>query len=138
MNSITVVGNLCADPTMETIGSQLACKFRVAAQNKHKTPEGTYESNFYSCILWGKRGETIAKYFKKGNKICIRGDLTLRSYVDNTGVNRTSADINVDDFDFVESAASRTATAQAAPAPAAPAAPAAPQFTAVETDDLPF
>lgn len=144
MNKIFASGRLAADPTLVTTNSgQQACKFRLAATNRHRNEDNTYGTNWYNCTAWGKRAETISKYFHKGGRINIEGDLVIRDYVDKNGAQRTSVDIEVSDFDFVDAANTAPQAAQpAAPVvqtrPAAPAYnPPAPAYAGVPDDDQP-
>lgn len=115
MNKIFTSGRLAADPVLSTVnGNQQVCKFRLASNNKRRDENNQYGTNWYNCTAWNKTGENIAKYFKKGNRINVEGDLTIRDYVDKNGAQRTSVDIDVHDFDFVDAAG--TGAAQTAPA----------------------
>jgi single-strand DNA-binding protein len=104
INKLMTVGRLVADPTMTSRqdGSQI-CKFRVASNNKHRNDDNTFGTNWYNCSAWGKTGENIAKFFHKGDKIVLEGDLTIRDYTDKNGQLRTSIDVDVRDFEFASS-----------------------------------
>lgn len=103
MNIITTVGYLTADPTLSTTpNGQQACKFRLGANNKRRDENNNNMTNFYNCTAWGKTGETISKFFHKGSRIMVSGDLTIRDYVDKNGAPRVSIDIDVRDWDFGE------------------------------------
>ena len=60
------------------------------------------QADFISCVAFDKRAETIANYFKKGQKIGIEGALRIGSYTDKQGNKRTTADIWVNNFEFIE------------------------------------
>lgn len=146
MNIITTVGYLTADPVLSTTNSgQQACKFRLGSQNKRRDENNQFMSQFYNCTVWGKMGETIAKMFRKGSRIMVTGDLTIRDYVDKNQVSRVSVDIDVRDWDFGERSAGAPQTQQQptpvpqqpqvqyqapvyAAAPQVPQAPQAPQM----------
>ena len=103
MNIITAIGYLVADPVVNTTpNGQNVCKFRLASNNKRRDENNNFMSNFYNCTVWGKAGEIIARYFKKGSRILVSGDLTIRDYTDRNGAQRTSVDIDVRDWDFGE------------------------------------
>lgn len=106
MNKITTFGRLAADPQLTTTNNgQQACKFRVASQNTHRQEDNTFGTNWYNCTAWGKTGEMISRSFRKGMRINISGDLVIRDYTDKNGASRTSVDIRVDSFDYVETQA---------------------------------
>lgn len=103
MNNITTIGYLTADPVVNTTpNGQNACKFRLASNNKRRDENNNFGTNFYNCTAWGKSGDVIARYFKKGQRILVSGDLTIRDYTDRNGAPRTSVDIDVRDWDFGE------------------------------------
>ena len=137
MNIITTVGYLTQDPQISTTnGGQQVCKFGIGSNNKRRDEQNNHMTNFYNCTVWGKTGETIAKFFKKGQRIMVSGDLTIRDYVDKSGNTRTSVDIDVRDWDFgAHAQAGAGAQAQAQPAVAPPMMPAAqaPQYAAPPT-----
>lgn len=98
-NSITIMGNLTRDPeTKTTPRGQNVTDFGVAVNNRNGQEESTM---FFNCSMWGARGETIAKYLRKGNPIVVSGQLSQRSWTSNSGENRVSLEINVDNFSFV-------------------------------------
>lgn len=113
MNIITTVGYLTADPTLSATNSgQQVCKFRLGSQNRRRDENNNFMTNFYNCTVWGKTGETIARLFKKGNRIMVSGDLTIRDYTDKNGAARVSIDIDVRDWDFGERSNGGQAQAQ--------------------------
>lgn len=141
MNKLFTSGRLANDPELSTMQSgQTVCKFRMASNTRRKDPTtNQYTTNWYNCSAWGTLGENIAKYFKKGSRINVSGDLSVREYVDKNGAQRTSIDLDVRDFDFVDSSTQQEQP-QSSPAPQrvvaaprpVPTAPSAPD------DDLPF
>lgn len=58
---------------------------------------------FVPFVVFGGAAEAIATYQKKGNKIYIEGSYRSNSYTDKEGVSRTSVEINVEDFEFLDS-----------------------------------
>jgi single-strand DNA-binding protein len=108
------------------------CEFGLAINRKYKDKE---EVTFVDIVAWGKTGETIQKFLKKGDPIFINGRLTFESWEDRQGNKRNRLKVTAHDFQFVGSRKDRdepvTNPARAsAPAPVTPAAPA--------DDDIPF
>lgn len=56
--------------------------------------DGTEYTYWHTCNLWGKYGERMVDVIKKGNRICVTGTLTSRSY-EKDGEKRTSVEVNV-------------------------------------------
>lgn len=78
MKSITIAGNCTKDAELRTTqsGSKVA-GFSVAV-NGFENGEKT--SIFFDVSIWGKRGEAVMQFAKKGAKICVTGDLGTREY----------------------------------------------------------
>lgn len=58
------------------------------------------ETDFYDCVMFGKRAGVIDKYFSKGSEIVLVGEGQLRTYPGKDGVKRKAYSIVVSDFDF--------------------------------------
>lgn len=100
-----ILGNLTADPQISDAG---CCNFTVAA-NTSLLVDGKPKTEFVRVAVWGKRGETVARCFKKGDPICCIGDYASSEYVGQDGKNHTSHNLRNADFDFVRAGASRNA-----------------------------
>lgn len=137
MNKISTLGRLAADPELKQVNGRNCANFRMASTNKRKEQDGTYGTNWYRVTCWGATADVAAKYLKKGQRVGVSGDLTIRQYIGTDGQQKTSVEIDNADIDLVETRAEAGATAAAAPAQAATPAP---QFTQVESssDELPF
>lgn len=100
MNKVVLIGNLTKDPELNfTAGSGTAvARFTVAVSRMKKG-----ESDFPSCIAFGKTAETIAQYFFKGSKIALEGHIQTGSYDAKDGTKRYTTDVIVDRFEFVGS-----------------------------------
>ena len=121
-----ISGHVAADATLRDAGSQKVCSFSVGVRTGRNGSDGNPESVFVRCSLWGKRGESVAQYIKKGTPIAVTGSFSTREY-EQEGKTRTSLELNVNDFQLM----GRPAGSDSAPAKAAPA----PEPVAV---DLPF
>lgn len=134
MNTITVYGRLSSDVNLHEVGGANVADFNVAGNTRRKDRQtDQFITNFYRVNAWRGLGETAAKFLKKGNRVCVSGELVIRPYVDKDGVKRQSVEIDALGIDLVETKAESDGNTQTS-APAAPA-----KFTPVESpDDLPF
>ena len=138
MNTISTYGRVASDVTTNNVGGRNVANFRFASNNKRKGPDGRYGTNFYNVAAWGPLGETAAKYLKKGHRATVSGELIIRTYKGNDGLDHQAIEIDANSIDLVETKAEAEAKAGNTPAPAQ-SAPAALGFTPVELDDqLPF
>ena len=97
MNTHTIHGRLTRDPEL-TRGSDQSpdrVNFTVACDRQYGD-----ETDFFDCVMFGKRAGVIDKYFGKGSEILLSGEGQLRSYEDRNGVKRKSYSIVVANFDF--------------------------------------
>ena len=106
MNRIILIGRLCRNPAISYKDGEnktAICKFYIAVDKPYKADrtEGEATADFLPCVLFGSRAETVAKYFKQGDKIAIQGRLSTSSYVKNDE-KRYSFSIYVEDFEFCQ------------------------------------
>lgn len=80
MNKVILTGRLTTDPTTTTVGSTTVTKFGIAVRRNYKNKDGEYETDFINVSAWGKQGETIAKFFKKGDPIEASGAWRIDKY----------------------------------------------------------
>lgn len=98
-------GNLTRDPEVRTTPNGASVtSFGVAVNRSYKGSDGATkeEVSFFDVTAWGKGGEIIAKYAKKGTPMLISGRLAQRSWDDkNGGGKRSRVEIVMEDFNFL-------------------------------------
>ena len=91
MKNITIAGNCTKDAELRTTQSgQKVAGFSVAV-NGYSNGEKT--TDYFDVSLWGKRGESVMQFAKKGAKICVTGELGSREYN-----GKTYFTVNASDF----------------------------------------
>ena len=102
-----VAGNLTRDPEMRTTpNGATVCSFSIAVNRVYKDSAGNQREDvsFIDCAAWGKPGELIAQYKKKGSAILVSGRLDQRSWEDKeTGRKRSHVEVTVEDFNLLGS-----------------------------------
>ena len=99
-----ITGNITRDPELRaTTGGTQVCSFSVAVNRSYKGSDGSDKEqvSFINCVAWGKPGEIIAQYAKKGSGILVSGRLEQRSYEAKDGSKRSATEIVVEDFNFL-------------------------------------
>jgi single-strand DNA-binding protein len=98
-SKVIIMGNLTRDPELRSTpsGTQV-CSFSVAVNRVYN---GNEQVSYFDCSAWGKMGETVAQYCKRGSGILVSGRLDQRSYEDKDGNKRSRVEITVEDFNFV-------------------------------------
>ena len=106
-----ITGNLTRDPELRTTPNGASvCSFSVAVNRVFRDSSGTQQESvsFIDCSAWGKLGEMIGQYAKKGAGVLVSGRLDQRSWEDkNTGQKRSRVEIVVEDFNFTSAASER-------------------------------
>lgn len=104
-NDVILTGRLTADPELKyTQSGSAICNFSLAVnRGKKKDSEEELPAYFFNCFAWAKTGENINKFFSKGRKILIGGQLEHQRWTDSDGSNRSTVKINVRRFQFMDS-----------------------------------
>lgn len=111
MNKVVLVGRLTAKPELRYTAQNTAfTRFTVAVNRNFTSADGKREADFINVVAWRKQAETISKYFDKGNLISLEGRIQTGSYDDKDGNKRYTTDVALENFEFVESKASRSQT----------------------------
>ena len=120
LNKAILGGRLGGDPETNNGATQ----FSIATDDSYKGSDGTKieQTNWHRCVAFGKLGEIIEKYCKKGDEIIVQGAIKYREH---EGKWYTS--IMVSDFTFVSSPKRNESNTEEAYEPAGD-----------EKDDLPF
>ena len=104
MNKVILVGRLVKDPEVKTTQSQIAfCGFTIAVDRKFKTASGERQADFISCVAWRQQAEFLGKYFQKGSRVAVVGNLQSRTYDDANGKKVYVTEVVVDEIEFVDS-----------------------------------
>ncbi len=107
MNLVVFVGRFTSDPEIRRNGDKTIGKFSLAVNRKFKR-EGEADAYFFSCVAFGKTAEFLEKYFHKGMKAVVTGELRNNHYTDNNGVKHYSEQVVVNNIEFAESKSTST------------------------------
>ena len=103
MNLITLTGNLGRDWEQANASMTIA-KNSLAVRRDFKNKQtGEYDTDWIPLTAFRKTAETLMQYTSKGSKILIVGKLQTNNYTDKNGNKRTSYDVIVDRFEFLDS-----------------------------------
>ena len=113
-----ITGNLTRDPELRTTPNGASvCSFSVAVNRVYRDSNGEQKEDvsFIDCSAWGKLGEMINQYAKKGSGVLVSGRLDQRSWEDKTsGQKRSRVEIVVEDFNFTGTAPTVSASSTGA------------------------
>src|SRR5258706_9962690 len=105
-NRVLLLGNLTRDPILKHLPSQTqVAEFGLAANRKFRTPQGEdrVDTLFVDCAAFGKTGELIAQYCRKGRSIFVEGRLRYDSWEDKQGAKHSKLSVVVESAQFLGS-----------------------------------
>jgi single-strand DNA-binding protein len=111
--TIIIVGNVGRDPEMRyTPSGQAVTSFSVATNRQYTNNSGetVKETIWFRVSAWGKTGETVNQYLKKGSKVLVEGRLTAdpatggpRVWTAQDGSTRASFEVSAQTVRFLSS-----------------------------------
>ena len=108
MNKVFLVGRLARDPELRYSSSNLATMRCSIAVDRQFVREGEERgADFINIVAFGNRAETMSKYLTKGSQIAVDGRIQTGSYDGADGKKVYTTDVIVENFQFLDSKASR-------------------------------
>lgn len=98
---IVLIGNLGRDPEMRySQNGTPITNFTLAVNRRRRDQNGNYqdETDWYRVTLFRQQAESAAEWLKRGSKVLVEGQPQIRTYTGQDGVERTSIDVNADNF----------------------------------------
>lgn len=105
MNKCVLMGRLTRDPEVRMSGDTAVARFSLAVDRRFKK-DGEQTADFINCVSFGKTGEFIEKYGRKGTKFVVEGRIQTGSYTNKDGQKVYTTDVVVEQVEFAESKAS--------------------------------
>ena len=112
INSFNVTGWLVGDPAVKYNNDLCIANYRVAVRRPFRK-EGQPEADYFDVTSFGKQGEFVEKYGKKGTKLEISGRMQSSSWKDENGEKREKVTLISEKVEFAESRASQQQSQQA-------------------------
>ena len=112
MNNCGFIGRLTAKPECRYTSSatpKAVCNFSLAVERKFRDADGNAITDFIDFVAFGKNAEFIGKWFDKGVRIGITGELQTSTY-EKDGQKHKSVQVVVSDVDFADGKREANAT----------------------------
>ncbi len=108
-NKVIMIGNLTRDIELKYLpsGSAIA-NGAIATSHKYKMQNGEQKEEvcFLEFSVFGKQGEVLNQYVRKGSKVMLEGRLILEQWNDQaSGAKRSRHTLRVENFKFLDSKA---------------------------------
>lgn len=100
---MVIAGRTTKDPEIKVTPSGTAVlSLSLAVNDTKKNAQDEWEeiANFFDCVLFGKRAESLAQYIPKGSKLTINGRLHQDRWQAQDGTNRSRVSIIVQDIEL--------------------------------------
>ncbi|MEL0630716.1 single-stranded DNA-binding protein [Psychromonas aquatilis] len=106
VNKVVLVGNLGRDPEMRyTQNGGAVANFSIATTESWKNKQtGEYEnkSEWHNIVVFGKFGEMVGQYLKKGAKVYVEGKLQTNKWQGQDGQDRYKTEIIANDIQMLD------------------------------------
>ena len=113
MNSWNFTGNLGNDCEQRyTQSGDSVVSFSVGVKSGFGDKAST---TWAKCAMFGKRGEAVAPYLKKGTLVGVVGEVNNREYQDKEGQKRYSLDVRVNDLTLLGGKSDRSESTPSQP-----------------------
>lgn len=89
MITATIAGNVGKDAELREAGNNDVCSFTVASQH----PKDKEETIWVEVAVWGKRGEALSRFIRKGDKITVVGQLHTHKHEGKTYLKLDAFDV---------------------------------------------
>lgn len=86
LNQVVLFGNLGADPELRaTPAGQSVLALRIATSRTFldKSNVRQERTEWHRVSVWGKRGEALSKFLRKGDRVLVTGELQTQTYEKN-------------------------------------------------------
>ena len=131
MNSVHLIGNLTRDPERRVSGKgNTVAELGIAVPSTFKNEDGTYKTDFFDVMVYGKTAENCLRFLSKGKKVAIEASLSDVHYKDQSNKPRRLLRIIANNVEFLSPRGSGTAQAEEPVT--------ADMFQDVSEEDIPF
>lgn len=84
-----------------TSSGEAVAKTSIAVKRNYKTQNESQPSvDWINITFWGKRAESVANHFKKGDEILVIGRIQTGSYADQQGNKKYTFEVRCDSYNF--------------------------------------
>ena len=104
LNKVFMMGNLTRDPEIRQAGGQQICSFGIAMSRTYQSARGeTREDVCYVDVdAWGRTGEIVAQYARKGSPLFVEGRLRYDTWDDReTGKKRSRLTVTAENVQLL-------------------------------------
>jgi single-strand DNA-binding protein len=121
-NKVILIGNLTRDPELRyTPQGKAVCEFAIAVNSSYTNKQSgqkVEEVSFIDIVAWGKTGEVVAEYLKKGRPVYVEGRLKQDRWESPEGKKMSKIRVTAENIQFLGAKPAAGGGGQAQEAPA--------------------
>ncbi len=104
LNKTIQIGRCTADPLLKyTQNGSAVCSFSLAVNYSYTSNgEKKEQVSFFNFVAWGKTGEVIAQYCRKGHRLAVESRAQQRTWETPEGQKRSVVEFVVERFQFLQ------------------------------------
>ena len=109
MNKVILMGRLTRDAEVRYSSgdsSTAVARFSLAVDRRFKRDGDDQSADFINCVAFGRTGEFMERFGRKGTKFLVEGRIQTGSYTNKDGQKVYTTDVVVEQVEFAESKAS--------------------------------
>ena len=109
MNKVILMGRLTRDAEVrysQGDSSTAVARFSLAVDRRFKRDGDDQSADFINCVAFGRTGEFMERFGRKGTKFLVEGRIQTGSYTNKDGQRVYTTDVVVEQVEFAESKAS--------------------------------
>ena len=109
MNKVILMGRLTRDAEVRySQGEQstAVARFSLAVDRRFRRDGDDQTADFINCVAFGRTGEFMERFGRKGTKFLVEGRIQTGSYTNREGQKVYTTDVVVEQVEFAESKAS--------------------------------
>ncbi len=109
MNKVILMGRLTRDAEVrysQGDASTAVARFSLAVDRRFKRDGDEQTADFINCVAFGRTGEFMERFGRKGTKFLVEGRIQTGSYTNRDGQKVYTTDVVVENVEFAESKSS--------------------------------
>jgi len=101
INSVVLIGRLTRDVELRITPSGVSVAKITLAVDRVPGRDGSKETDFIDCVLFGKTAEVTSDYCGKGKLVGVQGRIQVRNWEANDGSKHKSVEVICDNIQFL-------------------------------------
>ena len=106
LNKVMLIGNIGKDPEIRLSqqSGRKCATFSLATSKRYRDNNGEQkeQTTWHNIIAWGKTADIVEQLgIRKGTALYVEGEITNRSWIDQSGAKRYVTEINISTFQIL-------------------------------------